>query len=393
MRHFSFSRALVPALCLIGLRGLSGAPAVTVQPWQTEYVEQPGVQVKYTSARIDELGNVHVAYAIDDGNRYPLRYAIWDHDVKRWFTMTVDENVGTCSLTLDSKNHPHISYTDFAGGRLRYASWDGAKWKTEVLPVNSENVNYYQSIAMLPGDRPNISFYEYQGPKGSDIRIRLRTVMWNGKYWELRTVDSDQGSGKFNAMISDPQGHLHLAYANVSAGTGGMRYAFWDGQAWKSEIIEGEQENNGHDVGWSCNIALDKQGNPHLTYVDQSTRWLKYAVRKGGHWQIQTLHSLAGIGYPDRNSITIDPNGQPYMSYFDAGKGTLQVAHPEGQRWMIETLDQGGAGFTSSIQIDRGVIWVTYADMVNGGLKVARRPLSATPVAAPPTAAQVTPGK
>ncbi len=350
---------------------------VRAADWQIQSVEPPGVTVKYTSMKIDSFGNVHVAYAIDDGNHYPLRYALWDHALKRWFTMTVDENIGTCSLALDSEQHPHISYTDFAGGRLRYARWDGTKWMKEVLPVNSDNVNYYQSIALTPDDRPTISFYEYRGPKGTDFKIRLRTVMWNGKFWELRTVDSDEGSGKFNAMVADRQGHLHLAYANVSAATGGMRYAFWNGRSWNLEILEGEKENNGHGVGWSCNIALDKDANPHLTYDDESERLVKYAVRQGGRWRIQVIARLAGVAYPDRNSIAIGDDGRPYVGYFDAGKGTLQVAHPEGQKWVTETVDAEGSGYTSSMQIDGDVIWISYAGPENGGLKVARRDLAA----------------
>jgi hypothetical protein len=363
---------LFRALCLAGLLWFP-AKAVQTGDWKSETVDALGAPVKYTSLKIDSLGNVHVAYVIDDQNHYPLRYALWDHLLKRWFTMTVDGNVGTCSLTLDSKQRPHISYTDFAGGHLRYAHWDGAKWHTEVLPVNSENVNYYQSIALTPDDHPNISFYEYEGPKGSEIRIRLRTVIWNGQYWELRTVDSQSGSGKFNALAADSQGHLHLAYANVSAGTGSMRYAFWDGRVWNLEILEGEKENHGHGVGWSCNIAVDKSSTPHLTYVDEVERLIKYAVRKDGRWQIQVIAKVAGIAYPDRNSIALDEDGRPYVGYYDVGQGTLQVAHLEGQKWVSEPVDGGGAGYTSSMQIAQGMIWISYADGGSGGLKVSRR--------------------
>ncbi len=361
---------LVRALCLAGLLWLP-TKAVQAGDWKIESVDAQGASVKYTSLKVDTFGNVHVAYMIDDQNHYPLRYALWDHSLKRWFTMTVDENVATCSLALDSKQRPHISYTDYAGGRLKYAHWDGAKWRTEVIPVNSQNVNYYQSISLTPDDHPNISFYEYQGPKDTDIRIRLRTVIWNGQNWDLRTVDSDPGSGKFNTIAADPQGHLHLAYANVSAYTGGMRYAFWDGRTWNLEILEGEKENHGHGVGWSCNIALDKQSNPHLTYVDEVDKLIKYAVRKAGKWQIQVIDKVAGIAYPDRNSIAFDDQQRPYMGYYDAGRGILKLARLDGQKWTFETVDGGYSGFTSSMDIKEGDIWISYGSEASG-LKVAR---------------------
>jgi hypothetical protein len=358
----------------VGLLCCSGKK-LSAETWKLESVDAIGTPARYTSMKIDSFGNVHVAYVLDDGNHYPLRYAMWDHSLKRWFEMTVDQNAGSCSLTLDSTQHPHLSYTEFTGGHLKYGHWDGTNWRSEVVPINAMNISYYNSIALTPDDRPNISFYEYEGARDSGYRIRLRTVLWDGQVWGLRTVDSQSGSGKFNAMAADRQGHLHLVYANVSASTGSIRYAFWDGRSWKTEILEGEKDGDGHAVGWSCSIALDSDGNPHITYMDEAARFVKYAVRKDGRWKIEVIGRVQGVGYPDRNSIAIDSHGVPYIGYFDAGSGSLHVAHPEGQKWLIETVDGDGAGFTSSMQIDNDVIWISYSDGASGGLKVASRQL------------------
>jgi hypothetical protein len=101
---------------------------------------------------------------------------------------------------------------------------------------------------------------------------------------------------------------------------------------------------------------------------------MKYAVRRNGRWAQQTLDQLAGISEDfDRSGIVLDPAGRPYISFFDAGLGVLKLAHLEEDKWVIETVDSGGTGFANSVQIDRGVIWISYADMVNNALKVARR--------------------
>jgi len=102
---------------------------------------------------------------------------------------------------------------------------------------------------------------------------------------------------------------------------------------------------------------------------------LKYAVRKQGQWQIQTVARLAGIGYPDRNSIVVDENGRPFISYYDGGRGALNVAYLEGQQWLIDRVEANATGFTSSIQIVNGQLWVSYADEANGALKVAHKDL------------------
>ena len=354
------------------------AGAMPAADWQIETIDQ-GAPMHYSSMKADGNGNIHVAYVMLDQNRNPLRYAFWDRKLNRWFTMTIVEDGALTSLALDSKGRPHVSYTGFNSGRLHYAHWNGVKWLIETIPLNAGNISYYHSIVIGPDDLPSISFYEYEGPRGTDLRIRMRTVIKRGQEWELRTVDSQPGSGKFNAMAGDAQGRLHLAYANVSAVTHGMRYGLWDGKTWNVEILEGEKENNGQGVGWSCNVVVDKNSNPHLTYVNQSARLLKYAVRKDGRWQMQVVDRMMGIGFPDRNSIALDEEGRPYIGYYDAGRGILKVAHLDGDRWVAETVDSNGVGFTSSMQIDNGTIWISYADEASNALKVARRPIGSGP--------------
>jgi hypothetical protein len=360
---------IIASLLVAGtfLTFLTGTPSVAAQ-WQIQTIDGGGPG-RFSSLKVDKDGNVHVAYVIQDENFYPLRYAFWDHRIKHWFVMNVAQYASFCSLALDSKQRPHISWADQGGGKLRYSHWDGSTWQTQALPLNSEHIAYFTSIA-LDNDRPSISFYEYRGPKDSDLKIRLRIVMWNGKYWELRTIDSQEGSGKFNALATDTQGHLHLAYANVSADQAGMRYAYWDGNSWMQELVEDIHQNN-HYVGQSANIAVDKDGKPHLCYMDSSVFLVKYAVRKGGRWEIQVVDQILRHGYPDRNSIALDDNGVPFVSYYDSGRGVLKVAQQVRGRWVSEIVDKNSSGFTSSLQFDHGTLWVSYSDELNGALKVA----------------------
>ncbi len=347
--------------------------------WQIEVLEA-GPPGKFSTLKVDTNGNLHLAYVLDDGVNNVLNYAFWDRTLKHWYRMPVDQGASFCSLVLDSKQHPHISYADSGGGsgaKLRYAYWDGqGAWKKRAIPLYSEIVGYYTSIVLDSHDRPSISFYEYRGPKGTDIAVRMRIVSWNGDYWQVQTVDGQNQSGKFNALAIDKQGHKHLVYANVNALTTSMRYAYWEGASWRLEIFDEPALNNGGYVGYAANLVLDKEGNPHTTYMNYSTPAVKYAVRKNGRWQIQTVERLAGVGYPDRNGITVTDMGDPYISYYDAGLGALRLAHRKGEQWMIESVDGNAAGFTSSVQIDRESVWIAYADEGTGGLKVARRPLN-----------------
>lgn len=347
---------------------------ITAGEWQIDRVDDSRAPGRYSSMKVDKDGNIHVAYSIVDQNFYPLRYGFWDASVKKWFTMEIDRNAAICSLALDSEQRPHIAYAQFDSGGIRYAYFDRATttWQKQQVPLPSQSLQYYLSLALSPENNPNISFYEYEGPRGTDLRIRMRNVMRvDSNRWELRTVDEDPGSGKFNAMVADAQGHMHLAYANVSAGTGGMRYAYWDGKTWHPEILEGLRENNGEGVGFSCILTLDKSGAPHLSYMNESTGLVKYAVKRNGRWHMEVVGRVAAVGYPDRNSIALDEEERPYIGYYDAGRGVLLLAHREGSQWVSEVVDATHAGFTSSMQIDRGIIHITYGDDMYGGLKAA----------------------
>ncbi len=359
------------------------AGAADTPAWRVEVVDQSGAG-RFTSLKADRSGNLHLAYVVADG-RNTLKYAFRDRNLGRWFTMPLAVKASFCSLVLDSKERPRIAYADegtISGAKLRYVNWDGQSWQSRAIPVSSDVVGYYTSIVLDSQDNPSISFYEYRGPRGSDIRIRLRVVSWTGQYWESRLVDSDEGSGKFNAMAIDPQGRLHLAYANVTTATAGMRYAYWDGRVWNLEHVEGQAENNGEYVGYSAIVALDEAGTPHLSYMNTSSPGVKYAVRRDGLWHTELVDTVSRVGYPDRNSLVVDASGRPFIGYYDAGVGLLKLARREAQGWVSEVVDGDGCGFTSSLQIDHGTIWISYTDGANGGVKVAYKELAE--VGAPP---------
>jgi hypothetical protein len=357
---------------------------LSAQVWQMEKVDQLGPG-RYSAMRADKFGNLHLAYVVDDtGGRYPLKYAFWDRALKRWFTMNVADYVGICDLTLDSKQRPHISYVDFgSSGKVRYAYWNGTTWIKEAIPLNSERISYYNSISLGPDDTPSISYYELTGPRGTNAKIRLRNVMRVGPYWEVRTVDAVEGSGKFNSQASDAKGQIHIAYANVSARTAGMRYALWDGKKWKYEILEGiETGTGGRAVGYSAYMVLDRDGTPHLTYADVAMGQIKYATRENGRWRFEVVDETAGVAYPDRNSLAFDEEGRPYIGFFDSARGLLKVARREGKRWVSEVVDSGGVGFTSSMQISEGTLYISYTDEAGRSLKVAHAELPKLPSSA-----------
>ena len=185
--------------------------------WQIGTVDD-GFGGKFSSLRIDKYGNAHVVSF--SPSRTQLRYSFWDHNLKQWFTTNVDQSSGFCSMVLDSKQHPHISYPN-GTGQVKWAYFDGDSWQMRTATIQARIINYYTSITLDSQDNPSISFYEEAG--AGDYQRRLRIVTWNGKFWAVQTVDSDQGSGKFNSMATDSAGFPQIAYGNVDYKNASLR--------------------------------------------------------------------------------------------------------------------------------------------------------------------------
>jgi hypothetical protein len=360
---------------------LAGAFAVIsthAADWQSGVIDGPGG--KFSSLRIDTYGNAHVSYVSG-----MLQYSFWDHSLNRWFTTALDRATGFCSLTLDSKQHPHISYPEYGSGKLKYTYWDGTAWKMQAVQIQARIINYYTSIALDSKDNPSISFYEELGE--GDYLLRLRMVTWNGKFWELKTVDSDHGSGKFSSIAINSAGYPEIAYGNVEYKNASLRYARWNGRSWEITVLEGAGKPG--TSMWSVALVLDKHDVPHIAYSDVINGIIKYATKVDGKWQLQAVDSVSKVAYPDRNGLALDDQGTPYISYYDAGIGVLKVAHRKDQRWVTEVIDQGFVGFTNSLQIHNGTVWVTYGNDTGDVLKFARLLPEKVPAASPAPSAAV----
>jgi hypothetical protein len=76
-------------------------------------------------------------------------------------------------------------------------------------------------------------------------------------------------------------------------------------------------------MGYRTRQALDPDGNPHVVYEDAGT--VKHAFWDGSAWKIQII-SNPGTRAHRYEDIAIDRFGNIYISYQDAADGSLKVA-------------------------------------------------------------------
>jgi choice-of-anchor C domain-containing protein len=107
------------------------------------------------------------------------------------------------------------------------------------------------------------------------------------------------------------------------------------------------------NAGGEGYLALDSQNNPHVIYYSTGDGSLKYAVRTGGAWDIDSL-GINNLGYPA--SLALDSNDIPHISYHDGTTYSLKYAVKSGETWIIETVDGSypivSAGQYNSLALD-----------------------------------------
>ena len=96
-------------------------------------------------------------------------------------------------------------------------------------------------------------------------------------------------------------------------------------------------------VGMFTALALDAEGEPHISYQDDTYRRLKYAHRVAGMWAVEIVDDDGDVG--DFNtSIAVDIDGTPHITYYDATAGALKYAERAGGEWNVEVVDDAADG-------------------------------------------------
>jgi hypothetical protein len=198
--------------------------------------------------------------------------------------------------------------------------------------------------------------------------VDLKYARKSGGAWTTETADGSANFVGYDSSIAlDAQGNPHVSHYDGT--TGDLKYARKSGGVWTNETADG----SANLVGLYTSNALDAQGNLHVSYHDFTTGDLKYARKSGGVWTIETADGSANsVG--TYTSIALDAQGNPHVSYIDATTGDLKYARKSAGVWTVETADgsANAVGYFSSIALDaQGNPHASYYDNTVGDLKLA----------------------
>lgn len=112
-----------------------------------------------------------------------------------------------------------------------------------------------------------------------------------------------------------------------------------------------------HDAGYSVSLALDSDGNPHISYSkrdpeDQNSLYsLWYASRIGGHWNHERVADMWGGGI---TNLALKYNKQAIIAYTACTPFYCQLftAQKAASTWIIQNLVDSVGGGSLSMDLD-----------------------------------------
>jgi hypothetical protein len=167
-----------------------------------------------------------------------------------------------------------------------------------------------------------------------------------GEIWQApETVDSNDRVGWYSTIALDSNGNPHISYYDTE--NENLKYAFKDGNDWQDP----ETIDDSGNVGWYTSIALDSNNRPHISYYDWTNKSLKCTYKDTTRWQTpETVDSSSDAG--KYTSIAIDSNNYPHISYRDSDNN-LKYSYKDSSGWHTIGIDSStGEVWYTSIVLD-----------------------------------------
>lgn len=265
---------------------------------------------------IDQTGNPYIVlhnHDDEDENLYQL------DDLGQWNRTRIGDeghDGWDNSLDFDSNDYPHTSSVDpsqfGSSDGVEYSWYDGSRWHKESIGSGPVQYQFSTCIRLDEIDQPHITYYDN---RSNSLKYALKS---NGS-WNIVTVADD--GGMFSSMVLDQDGRPHIAFYHQTDGNRGqVKYAQKEGDSWNIETVD-ELTNVPITFTGARNVTsldIDAQGALHLSYGDRDL--IKYATRRDGLWTIETVLDESGTNtlLGAQTSLAVDADGNPHITYFEA---------------------------------------------------------------------------
>lgn len=307
---------------------------------------------------------------------------------------TSASQLGSYSTTITSGKRIHTFYYDANLKSLRHSLWDGSKWTEQILDGNGATRPGTVKSDVGQGITATVYYGEVQLFYRDATNGSLRHAWTSKGQWKFETLDGTSNSlSKRNANVGTRpkvityNGQLQLFYYDTSSQA--LRHAWWDGDSWKFEHLDGTKESvSGKDinVGNSQVQGVAVHGRDlQIVYYDATNTALRHSWWNGKKWSFEHLDGTSGSVSGKNISVGENPSivswkGQVQSFYYDATNKALRHAWWTGREWKFETLngtstsvlrETGEMGSNTSAVTVNGRIAVTYYNRSTGGWQLA----------------------
>ncbi len=330
-----------PLAALMALLSCLSAVSPAHAGWAVETLDSVSID-SFHSVALDGKGNVHVAYY----DRGDFKHAT--NASGKWEFSSVDRGpLGKPSIAVDANGKPHISYSVRGGvGELRYATRASGTWEVQTVDAWGQ-VGINNSLSLDSGGNAHISYVDFDGGC-------LKYATNGSGRWvvdDLITPSRDYPGMASNAIGVDRNGAVSIGF--VSSGNGAVYYTTNGPGSWSVPRRV--------DAASTSDMRLDDRGRAHMSYYTRGgpANELRYATNASGAWAIERVP--AGPGY--ESSVAIGGDGTRYVGASAApGELWCAVKRPAGA-WELAYVDRTNQHGDVSVAVDSlGQIHIVYVD-------------------------------
>jgi hypothetical protein len=174
------------------------------------------------------------------------------------------------------------------------------------------------------------------------------------------TIQQSMNQMSSIALAIDSTGSAHACYDLGST----LYYANNIGGTWSSTDVSALIPSTAGD---NCDIAIDRDDNIHISFLESQSHNLRYLSNASGSWTVSTLdlHSGGIINTSYNTSIATDSVGNVHIAYFhDYADNDLEYASNASGAWVTSKIDSDGdVGYDCDLAVDSaGAVHIAYED-------------------------------
>lgn len=346
-------------------QALTGTQDINIITSERSWVTQkvfPGLAALNlgVSIALDSDNNPHICWTSSGTN---LMYTSWTGT--DWSTQEVNSSGWSGILALDTNNVPHICFNDL---RLQYAVWNGSGWNTQIVDPNEHHGGAWYSFALDSKNNPHIAY--------SEDHMLIHASL-TGANWSMQTVDISADIFLGISLAFDKENNPHIMYDDATSQkgyNGGTKYAYWNGSRWNTQLVT---PNNPPYAHYVSPLVLDSKGYPHVSIVERG--WLYHVSWDGKQWNkenltIRSFDSVLALDSKDNSHIFyytdddfgyVSWNGSYWIEQTIASRfNSSDYETVKGADMVIDAYGNSHVSYLSGGYRYGGINYVTYAEPI-----------------------------